>query len=33
MEKYSDKFLNQIDKLKNARIGFELEFYMKDMSF
>lgn len=33
MEKYSDKFLNQIDKLKNAKVGFELEFYMKDMSF
>jgi hypothetical protein len=33
MKKYSDKFLNQSNKLKNARIGFEFEFYMKDLSF
>ena len=33
MKKYSDKFLNQSSKLKNARIGFEFEFYMKDLSF
>lgn len=33
MEKYSDKFLNQSKKLKNARIGFEFEFYMKDLSY
>ena len=33
MKKYSDKFLNQSNKLKNARIGFEFEFYMKDLSY
>ena len=33
MEKYSDKFLNQSSKLKNAIIGMEFEFYMKDLSF
>jgi hypothetical protein len=33
MKKYSDKFLNQSNKLKNARIGFEFEFYVKDLSF
>ena len=33
MRKYSDKFLNQSNKLKNARIGFEFEFYVKDLSF
>ena len=33
MEKYSDKFLNQYNKLKNAKIGFEFEFYMRDISF
>ena len=33
MEKYSDKFLNQSSKLKNAVCGFEFEFYMKDLSF
>jgi len=33
MNKYSDKFLNQSSKLKNALIGFEFEFYMKDLSF
>lgn len=33
MKKYSDKFLNQTSKLKNARIGFEFEFYVKDLSF
>lgn len=33
MKKYSDKFLNQSQKLKNARIGFEFEFYVKDLSF
>lgn len=33
MNKYSDKFLNQSIKLKNAIIGFEFEFYMKDLSF
>lgn len=33
MKKYSDKFLNQSSKLKIARIGFEFEFYMKDLSY
>jgi hypothetical protein len=33
MKKYSDKFLNQSSKLKNARIGFEFEFYMRELSF
>jgi hypothetical protein len=33
MKKYSDKFLNQSDKLKKAVVGFEFEFYVKDFSF
>jgi hypothetical protein len=33
MRKYSDKFLNQSSKLKDARVGFEFEFYVKDLSF
>ena len=33
MKKYSDKFLNQSGKLKLARVGFEFEFYMKDLSY
>lgn len=33
MKTYSDKFLNQSAKLKNSRIGFEFEFYVKDLSF
>jgi len=33
MKKYSDKFLNQSGKLKHGKIGFEFEFYMKEMSF
>ena len=33
MKRYSDKFLNQSGKLKNAKIGFEFEFYVKDLSF
>lgn len=33
MKKYSEKFLNQSDKLKNGIIGFEFEFFMKDLSF
>jgi hypothetical protein len=33
MRKYSDKFLNQSNKLKDARVGFEFEFYMKDLSY
>jgi hypothetical protein len=33
MEKYSDKFLNQSEKLKVSKIGIEFEFYMKDISY
>lgn len=33
MKKYSDKFLHEHDKLKFARIGFEAEFYLSDLSF
>lgn len=33
MKKYSDKFLNQSHKLKTAVVGFEFEFYMKDLSY
>lgn len=33
MEKYSEKFINQSAKLKNAVVGIEFEFYVKDLSF
>lgn len=33
MKKYSEKFLNQSDKLKDAVVGLEFEFYMRDLSF
>lgn len=33
MRKYSDKFLNQSGKLKFAKVGFEFEFYMKELSY
>jgi len=33
MKKYSEKFLNDSEYLKFARIGFEFEFFMKDLSF
>lgn len=33
MKRYSDKFLNQSGKLKKATIGFEFEFYVRDISF
>jgi hypothetical protein len=33
MKKYSDKFLNQNNKLKNSVIGMEFEFYIKDLSY
>jgi hypothetical protein len=33
MERYSDKFLNQSNKLKQAKVGFEFEFYMKNLSY
>jgi hypothetical protein len=33
MKKYSEKFIHEYSKLKTAKIGFELEFYMSDLSF
>lgn len=33
MKKYSEKFIHEFSKLKDAKIGFEFEFYMKDLSF
>ena len=33
MKKYSEKFIHEHNKLKNAVLGFELEFYMKEISF
>jgi hypothetical protein len=33
MKKYSDKFLNQSSKLKNAKVGMEFEFFMKELSY
>ncbi len=33
MKKYSDKFLNDSNILKQARVGFEFEFYVKDLSY
>lgn len=33
MRKYSDKFLDQSLKLKKAKVGFEFEFYLKDLSY
>jgi len=33
MRKYSDKFIHQYNKLKIAKIGFEFEFYLNDLSF
>jgi len=33
MRKYSEKFLNNYDVLVKSILGFEFEFYMKDMSF
>jgi hypothetical protein len=33
MRKYSDKFLNDSNKLKRAKVGMEFEFYMKDLSY
>ena len=33
MKKYSEKFIHEFSKLKEARVGFEFEFYMKDLSF
>lgn len=33
MKKYSESFINNSDLLKKARIGFEFEFFMKDLSY
>lgn len=33
MKKYSDKFINQIDQLKYAIVGFEFEFYLRELSY
>ena len=33
MRKYSEEFINNSDILKGAIIGFEFEFYLKDLSF
>lgn len=33
MEKYSNKFINQINKLRDAKVGMEFEFYIKDLSY
>ena len=33
MKKYSEKFINNSNILKYARVGFEFEFYMKDLSY
>jgi len=33
MKKYSEVFLNNNFKLNKSKIGFEFEFYMKDMSY
>lgn len=33
MKKYSEKFIHEFSKLNQAKVGFEFEFYMKDLSF
>ena len=33
MKKYSETFINSSDILRKARIGFEFEFFMKDLSY
>ena len=33
MKKYSDKFLNQSEKLKVTKVGMEFEMYLKDISY
>lgn len=33
MRKYSEEFINNSDILKGATIGFEFEFYLKELSF
>ena len=33
MRKYSEEFINDSDILKNSTLGFEFEFYIKELSF
>jgi hypothetical protein len=33
MKKYSEKFIHEYNKLSKSKVGFEFEFYMKDLSF
>ena len=33
MKKYSEKFIHEYNKLSRSKVGFEFEFYMKDLSF
>jgi hypothetical protein len=33
MKKYSEKFVHEYSKLNKAIVGFEFEFYMRDLSF
>jgi len=33
MRKYSEKFIHEYGVLRQAKVGFEFEFYMKDLSF
>lgn len=33
MKKYSESFINSVEILKYARIGFEFEFYLTDLSY
>jgi hypothetical protein len=33
MKKYSEKFIHEYSKLKTAKVGFEFEFYMNELSF
>ena len=33
MKKYSETFINNTEILRQARIGFEFEFFMKDLSY
>ena len=33
VKKYSEKFIHEFSKLNQSRLGFEFEFYMKDLSF
>ena len=33
MKKYSEKFIHEYSKLSKAVIGFEFEFFMKNLSF